>query len=346
MTQTGLIQTGLIQTGLIQTGSIRAEQISAAAIAGAVARYRPHALHTDERHWPQTNCYVDLWIELLHAAGCDPLAGLGVTVAQDFEGDQFTFTKYHPEDLRVLYGLAVQELSLYEDLQTHVLGQVAQGRMMLVEVDGFHLPDTRGLTYRQEHGKTTIGIRLIDPEAGALGYFHNSGFYALDGADYAGIFAPRPDQPAMLPPYAEFIAPRTAPLRDEALRRTALARFQVHLARRPGRNPVRAYRAVFPGHLERLLAAPPPFFHQYAFNVARQLGFNWELLGDVLRWLDPSPPEQAVRACARIAENAKALQFRMARLVARRRSDPCTELLDALEQAYDTVMAALVTRYG
>ena len=31
------------------------------------ATYRPHRLHDIERHWPETNCYVDLLIEVLNA---------------------------------------------------------------------------------------------------------------------------------------------------------------------------------------------------------------------------------------------------------------------------------------
>ena len=31
--------------------------------------YVPHPLHDSGRDWPETNCYVDLWIELLHGRG-------------------------------------------------------------------------------------------------------------------------------------------------------------------------------------------------------------------------------------------------------------------------------------
>ncbi|NKF34703.1 DUF1839 family protein, partial [Pseudomonas sp. BGM005] len=31
--------------------------------------YRQHALHSGERAWPETNCYVDLWIEVLATSG-------------------------------------------------------------------------------------------------------------------------------------------------------------------------------------------------------------------------------------------------------------------------------------
>ena len=66
------------------------------------ADYRPHELHGAGRDWPQTNCYVDLWIEVLHSMGYAPEAALGFTLLQDFEGDQFTFFKFPPEDLELL----------------------------------------------------------------------------------------------------------------------------------------------------------------------------------------------------------------------------------------------------
>ena len=45
------------------------------------ATYQRHLLHTQERNWAETNCYVDVWIELLHAWGYEPLAALPFTVA-------------------------------------------------------------------------------------------------------------------------------------------------------------------------------------------------------------------------------------------------------------------------
>ena len=68
------------------------------------ATWRSHALHAPDRIWLETNCYVDVWIEVLHAFGLEPLAALPFTVSQDFEGDHFTFFKFPAEDLRALYG--------------------------------------------------------------------------------------------------------------------------------------------------------------------------------------------------------------------------------------------------
>ena len=48
------------------------------------ATYRPHELHTGERVYLETNCYMDVIIELLHARGDEPLAAMGTTVRLDF----------------------------------------------------------------------------------------------------------------------------------------------------------------------------------------------------------------------------------------------------------------------
>ena len=79
---------------------------SLAALRPAEPAFAAHPLHDADREWPETNCYVDLWIELLHARGLEPEAMLGFTLRQDFEGDQFTFFKPPLADLEALYGAA------------------------------------------------------------------------------------------------------------------------------------------------------------------------------------------------------------------------------------------------
>ena len=45
----------------------------AAAIPGLdPTSYQPHALHTEAAAWPETNCYIDMWIEVLHALTSRP----------------------------------------------------------------------------------------------------------------------------------------------------------------------------------------------------------------------------------------------------------------------------------
>lgn len=313
-------------------------------LAGA---YSPHPLHADTRQWPQTNCYVDLWIELLHSWGADPLPALGFTAALDFEDDQFTFFKFDSRDLADLYGAGVQELAIYDNLQRHVATQVARGHVVLVEVDSFFLPDTRASAYQHEHTKTTIGIDGIDPARRWLSYFHNAGHYQLEGADYGGLFAVDEDAAAehgVLFPYTEFVKRRGRLLPPEAALDVSLRATQRHLTLRPQDNPLTRYREAFPAHMERLIAQGPAFVHRYAFNTCRQLGANFELLGDYAAYLgdagvlDPAP---ITAAGAAIAEGAKALQFRIARAVSRKRPDACDALMEQMEQAYQTAIGRL-----
>ena len=314
--------------------------------------HRPHPLHAADRVWPETNCYVDLWIELLHAQEYEPLAALGFTVAQDFEGAQFTFFKFPPEDLRALFGLEVQELAIYDTVEAHAAEQLRRGRPVLVEVDSFYLPDTRGTAYRSQHVKTTIAVAGLDPEARRLDYFHNAGRFTLEGEDYDGVFR-RLDHlrgnPDVLFPYVEFVRSGGPALEGRALLDGALGLLGHHLRRRPQRNPLSAYREEFPAHLERLADRPMEYFHLYAFNVLRQLGANAELLGSHLRWLGgqgESGLAGPAEACGTLAETAKALQFQLARAVHRRRFGDFTPLIDTMERAWDTAVGGLARRYG
>ena len=84
------------------------------------ATHVPHPLHSGERAWTETNCYVDVWIEVLAALGLDPLAGAAFPLSCDFVGDQWTFFKYPPEDLRAAYGIEVAELNVWRPVVDHV----------------------------------------------------------------------------------------------------------------------------------------------------------------------------------------------------------------------------------
>ena len=167
--------------------------------------YRAHALHSGERAWPETNCYVDLWIEVLATSGVAPEAMLGFTLTQDFEGDQFTFFKVPLEDLEALYGIRATELAIYDRVERHAEVQIARGRLCLIEMDSFYMPDTRGTAYRQEHGKTTVAINRLDVAAKRVDYFHNAGYFRLEGEDFDGLFQLQltENDPPFLP-YTEF----------------------------------------------------------------------------------------------------------------------------------------------
>jgi Domain of unknown function (DUF1839) len=310
------------------------------------AAYRPHALHDGQRNWPETNCYVDLWIEVLHALGLDVSAALGFTVRQDFEGDQFTFFKFPPEDLATLFDIHVQELAIYDVVERHTLEQLRRGRLVLIEADSFYLPDTRGTSYRTTHGKTTIAVNLLDPDAHRLHYFHNAGYFELSGADFDGLFREPQRQPAFLFPYVEFVKRGTAPPAD--LYDRALALMKNHLRQRPAQNPVHAYRQAFAAHARELAERPMEYFHLYSFNLLRQLGANFELLASHLVWLESHGERglgSALTAAREIASQAKTMQFQLARAVARKKFEALEESLRGLAATYDLAIGELVARY-
>lgn len=316
------------------------------------AVHHSHPLHTEQAVWPQTNWHMDLWIELLHGWQFDPVAALSFTVAQDFEGDQFTFFQYPVADLETLYGVVVQELSLYDAIEQHVATQTARGHVVLLDVDGYYLPDNRATTYRRQHARTTIAIDVLMPEARAVGYYHNDSYQVARADDYAGLFRLLPEQSCdvhLLPPFARVARRRFPALTGPLLLRASLGLLRRHLARRPRLNPVTAYRRVFPQHLEWLAASGEAAFHPYAFHVLRQVGANFELLGKYLRWLGQQGqplPQSIVAACQRLASEAMVMQFRLVRSILGRRPDSCEDCLEQMEACYDAIVPALAAYLG
>lgn len=305
------------------------------------AAYKPHALHDSERMWPETNCYIDLWIEVLSSLKLPPEAMLGFTLTQDFEGDQFTFFKVPLEDLEALYGVRCTELAIYDKVQNHVAEQIGRGRLCLVEMDSFFMPDTQGVGYRREHGKTTVAINRLDMQGRTLDYFHNGGFFQLSSEDFDGLFQlhlTNEDLPFL--PYTEFAKfPEKAP-GEAAIRQTARQLLSFHFHRRPLANPIRAFAEVFPAQVEAVAERPFGFFHKYAFNTLRQLGANFELAGSHFDWLSTDLSE-AVAEARQISETAKSVQFQLARAITRKKFEPLRTALDPAADAWDSMMSEL-----
>jgi hypothetical protein len=311
--------------------------------------YQRHALHTQPRAFAEANCYVDLWIELLHAAGREPVASLACALATDFELDQFTFVKPTPADLDALYGLSVYELNLWRPLVDHALVQLGRGALVLAEVDSFYLPDTSGTDYRQAHVKTTIAIERLDLARRSLGYFHNAGYFALEGADFDGLFQLEPKVPdTHLPPYVEIVRfPRQPTAAAAELRARSLELARAHLRRRSRENPIARYRRQFEQDVEWLLARDLATFHRYAFSVLRQLGAGCELSALYLDWLgQPGEPDlrSASAAFHEIAGGSKALILKLARLVNSKRRADLGPMLDEMASSWERGMGELVDR--
>lgn len=315
------------------------------------ASYAVHPIHRDEeRMWPETNCYVDLWIELLHALRLEPLAAMGFTLALDWEGDQFTFFKFPLEDLEELFGIETLELQVWRPLPDAIRTQVRQGRPVIVEVDSFHLPDTRGVSYGVEHVKTSVAVNGIDVANRRLGYFHNRGYHQLEGRDYDGLFRCGALADArILAPYVEMVKLHRLRRPDAgALARIAIAQARKHLSRRPGQNPLRAFASSFARDVEWLGKEPMASFHGYSFATLRQLGANFECAAAFARWLAPLAGldlDAPARAFQDIAAAAKAMQFRLARVPAGKKYDG-TASLRGMAQGWEEAMASLAGALG
>ena len=313
------------------------------------AGFTAHPLHATERTWTETNCYVDVWIEVLHALGLDPVAGAAFTLSCDFEGDQWTLFKYPPEDLRAVYGLEVAEMNIWRPVVDHVEEQLAMGRLCTVEGDAWFLPDTRGVSYRSEHVKTTIVPARLDRPARHLGYFHNAGFYELGGDDFDGLFRlGEHADPAALPPYVESIRLDRVRRDDPDLVRRGVALARDHLARRPADNPILRMAARLLDDLPWLASQDLEGFHLYAFGLCRQCGASTELAATFVDWLnvhDRPGTEPAADALRSVAEGAKSLQFALARVV-RGRTVDVAGILDGMAEQWELAMAVLDGRYG
>jgi hypothetical protein len=304
--------------------------------------YKPNALHDPDRTFPQTNCYVDLWIELLHAQGFPPESAMAFCCCVDFEGDQWTFFKPPPEELLRLYGIDVHEMQLYRPTADHVLEQMRSGRTMTLEVDSFYLPDTATSSYRRQHVKSSIAIEGIDPAQRRMRYFHGAGYYELTGDDYSGVFRlDRHFSEDVLPPYAEVINFRSAPrLEGEELRREALESLRRQLAYKPKHNPWKAFGARLEEDLPRLLAGSDENYHAYAFATVRQCGAAFETARSFVAWCDPSLEGHAgaaAEALGRQVNGAKMLLFKLAR---RRAFNPAPAIAE-LAADWDVSMDAL-----
>jgi hypothetical protein len=318
------------------------------------ARYRRHMIHGEGRTWPETNCYTDVLIEMLHGFGHEPAAGLAFTLACDFEGDQWTFFKFPHADLQELYGWDVQELAVWRPLAEHVAELVAAGRLPLLELDAYYLPDTAGSAYRLLHQKSSVCVNRFDPAARSMDYFHNQGFFRLQGEDFAELFQEGgPAHERVLPPYFEFVKmgdPGKAP-RGRQLLEISLALLDRHLARVPRSNPLRRFKQRFAQDLEWLQRSDIAVFHAYSFVTLRMYGACYELAETYLRWLQgqgagrlgESGLGQPIAALQRISQAAKALQFQLARSMARKKALDLAAL-DSMAADWDDCMERLQCR--
>jgi hypothetical protein len=309
------------------------------------AAYKRHMLHADDRVWVEKNCYIDICIEVVHALGLEPLAMLGFVTAIDFEGDQVTFFKPPHDELRELYGVDFQELNVWRPLSAHVVEHLAAGKLVSTEADAFHLPDTAGTDYQRQHTKTTIVIQDFDLEQRRLGYFHNAGYYALEGDDFVKLFrVGAPADPTFMPLFAETIRfDRLARRPADELRAMARVLLAKHLARRPKDNIVTRFGARFAKDLPWITSEGLAFYHAWAFATVRQLGAVAELAQLHVEWLGDAALAPAAASFASVSQGAKAFILKAARAVNAKRALDATAMFDEMAAAWEAGLEALAT---
>jgi len=312
-------------------------------ITATPSTHRSHFTHHADRDWPETNCYLDLWIEILHALGLDPIPALACLLAADHDGFNWTFAKQQPEDLRRLYGLNVNEENAWLPVHELIKSGAARGVLHTVEVDSWWLPDTAGTAYHSDHVKTTITPTTFDAERHRLQYIHNAGLYELSGDDFNGIFGLLPGSELTLPPYIEVI--RHQP--EQAVAGALEIVVREHLSRRASGNPVERLAASVHDASGWLPDAGMSTFHLWAFASLRQCGATAELLADLAEHINTAFPGAASAAPAlrQVSASAKSAQFKMARVANGRKGD-VAPALSAMVTGWQEGFAAIVAAVG
>ena len=306
--------------------------------------YQPHFSHSAEtRIWRETNCYVDLWIETLHALGHDPVASFAAALSADHDGEQWTFLKMEQSDLRVLYGLEVTEDTVWRPILDTVESGPARNLLHTVEVDSWWLPDTAGTDYRSSHVKTTILPARVDRDAQSMVYFHNAGLFELDGDDFVGIFGLGDQPEGLLPPYVEQIRYFPGRVQPDAV----LTVVREHLSRRASGDPMARLADSIRDAVTWLPERGLETFHQWAFATLRQCGASAELAADLATLLGSGSAPAAAAAAEpflQVAQGAKAVQFKLARAARGRKVDvdaAMAEMSESWAKALDLVSDAV-----
>lgn len=306
-------------------------------------QYSSHFTHSGTRVWPETNCYLDLWIETLHALGLDPVPSLSCALSADHDGMQWTFLKQQPEDLRRLYGLEVGEdiqwLPLLETVETAPV----RGILHTVEVDSWWLPDTAGTAYRHDHVKTSIVPTRVDRDERVLWYIHNAGLYELGGEDFEGLFRVSAGSETALPPYIEQITYHPDRIETDA----EIVVLRGHLTRRAAGNPVERLADGLREALRWLPEAGIDRFHQWAFATLRQCGATAEVAADVAVYADQLFAGAALAEAPfrTVAASAKSVEFKMARAAMGRHVN-VDGILDDMARAWQSGIDAMVAAAG
>jgi hypothetical protein len=315
-----------------------------------IANYQRSLLHADSCTWLEKNCYVDIWIEVIHALGLEPRAIMPFTAAIDFEGDQWTFFKPPHNELRDLYGIDVQELNVWRPLIEHAIEHLAAGKLISTESDAWWLPDTAGTDYRRQHTKSTIVIADIDVDNRKIGYFHNAGYFTLEGEDFTRTFRlDMPHDPEFMPLFAETV--RVDGVVNRPTKQLAELSQQLwvrHLQRIPKENPVAKFRARFEQDLTAMQERGLAHYHAWAFATTRQLGAAFELASLNLKWLAANGVDglnDAITSFDLISGSTKGFILKGARVINSKKPFDGSQMFGELAQAWEQGTQGLKRRF-
>ena len=306
--------------------------------------FRPHPLHREDSTWSNTNCYLDVWIELLHGLGIAPEPLFAAAVAADAQVEQFEFLKLEHRDLEELCGIRVGEYDIWQPLDQQVLTQLRAGNVMIIEADAHWLPDTRGVSYGLEHVKTSIVVLEADAAARRLVYLHNEGLHELDGEDYDVVLGQRRGEGIVPAPYVELV--RLGRLRrpDPARARAETARLlRTHARRAPEANPAAELMGILRSRFDWLAETGMDGYHAVCFETTRQLGVVAMLAAEACRFSDEGKLMPAAEAWDRVSSEAKALQFQLARVARGRRSAALETAMSSIPRQWESAAEVLAS---
>ncbi|WP_186304520.1 DUF1839 family protein [Kocuria palustris] len=308
----------------------------------SAAGFEQHRLHRDESVWSNTNCYLDVWIELLHGLGHAPEPMFAAAVAAAAQTTQFEFLKVEHRDLEEVYGIRVGEHDIWLGLQEQVLQQLDAGHAMLIEADAFWLPDTRGVSYGIEHTKTSIVVLAADPPAQELVYLHNEGLHRLGGEDFDRVLGPGRADGIVPSPYTELIRLDGLRSPDEVDAVAATRRLlRLHASRAPRENPAEQLMAILRARFEWLGGRGMDGYHALCFETTRQLGVVAMLAAEACRHAQDPALETAAQNWTAVSEEAKGLQFQLARVARGRASASIEATMGSIADRWAAAAGAL-----
>ena len=238
-------------------------------------------------------------------------------------------------------------------LERHVAEQLGRGRVVLVEVDGFYLPDTFGVVLpdgaHQDHHRRQPARR---GRAARSATSTTPAISALEGEDFDGVFGRLPGQRGDRGSLSLCRVRQAGPA-GRSGGRAGCSAAALDLLRAPSGprarvQPGAGVEAALPGAAR---SAWPRAIRPSSTNTpstppasSGRISSCWPAI-----WTGSRPRARPAStrprdAALRIAVGAKTLQFNMARAVARRRFEGVEAPLDDLAAAWDACVPALAQR--